>query len=360
MSAGQIAPIAVGKHDRRRRRLISGWLFAIAAMVFLMVVLGGATRLTHSGLSMVEWRPVTGWLPPLSEAEWEQAFTAYQRYPEFQKLNPGMTLAGYKRIFWLEYIHRLTGRLLGVAFFVPLVVFAVRGWLDRPLAGRLGVIFGLGALQGVLGWVMVRSGLVSHPDVSQYRLVAHLGLALVIYGAIIWVALGLLLLRPAGAVASGQLPARTGLAWPSRGLCALVFATVLSGGFVAGIDAGFAFNTFPLMDGALIPAGLMPLQPWYLSLFEDVATVQFTHRVLATLTGLAIIAFWLRARRRAPTARSRWAVDTLAAVVGLQYALGVATLLMIVPVPLGVAHQAGAVALWTVALWATFEFGNRP
>lgn len=339
--------------------MIAGWLFVIAAMVFLMVVLGGATRLTHSGLSMVEWRPVTGWLPPLSEAEWEQAFAAYQRYPEFQKLNPGMTLAGYKEIFWLEYIHRLTGRLLGVAFFVPLVVFAVRGWLDRPLAGRLGIILGLGAAQGVLGWVMVKSGLVSHPDVSQYRLVAHLGLALIIYGAIIWVALGLLLARPAGAIVSGLPLAGAGLAWPARGLCALVFTTALSGGFVAGIDAGFAYNTFPLMDGALIPDGLLPLQPWYLGLFEDVTTVQFTHRVLATLTGGAIIAFWLQARRRAPTARIRWSVDVLAAAVCLQYALGVATLLMVVPVPLGVSHQAGAVVLWTAALWAAFEFGNR-
>lgn len=353
VAAGLTAAIPIAERDRRRR-VIAGWLLAVAALVFLMVVLGGATRLTHSGLSMVEWRPVTGWLPPLSEAAWQRAFEAYQRYPEFQKLNPGMTLAGYKEIFWLEYIHRLTGRVLGVVFLVPLVVFAVRGWLDRPLAARLAAILALGALQGVMGWVMVKSGLVSHPDVSQYRLVAHLGLALVIYGAIVWVALGLLVPHQAGAA-----PPAAGLAWPARGLCALIFVTVLSGGFVAGIDAGFAYNTFPLMDGALIPDGLMPLQPWYASLFEDVTTVQFGHRLLATATVLAVIGFWWRARGRAGSPRRRLVVDVLAAAVGLQYALGVATLLLIVPVPLGVAHQGGAVALWTAALWAAFEYGRR-
>lgn len=336
----------------RRRRVLAGWLLVIAGLVFAMVVLGGATRLTHSGLSMVEWRPITGWLPPLSEDEWQQAFAAYQRYPEFQKLNPGMTLAGYKGIFWLEYIHRLTGRLLGVAFLVPFLIFAARGWLDRPLARALALIFALGGLQGVLGWVMVKSGLVSDPDVSQYRLVAHFGLALVIYGAIVVVALDLLP-RARAAPASPR-----GLVRLSYGVCALVFVTALSGGFVAGTDAGFAYNTFPLMDGALVPADAFSLQPPYRNFFEDVATVQFTHRLLATLTAIAVLVFWRTARRAAPAGRGRLALDVLAAAVGLQYALGIATLVMIVPVPLGVAHQAGAVALWTAALWVSCELAG--
>ena len=336
----------------RRRRVLAGWLLVIAGLVFAMVVLGGATRLTHSGLSMVEWRPITGWLPPLSEEEWQQAFAAYQRYPEFQKLNPGMTLAGYKGIFWLEYIHRLTGRLLGVAFLVPFLIFAARGWLDRPLARALALIFALGGLQGVLGWVMVKSGLVSDPDVSQYRLVAHFGLALVIYGAIVVVALDLLP-RARAAPSSPR-----GLVRLSYGVCALVFVTALSGGFVAGTDAGFAYNTFPLMDGALVPADAFSLQPAYRNFFEDIATVQFTHRLLATLTAIAVLVFWRTARRAAPAGRARLALDVLAAAVGLQYALGIATLVMIVPVPLGVAHQAGAVALWTAALWVSCELAG--
>lgn len=338
---------------RRGRRLVAGWLFLMAGLVFAMVVLGGATRLTHSGLSMVEWRPVTGWLPPLSHDEWETAFAAYQRYPEYQKINPGMTLAGYKEIFWLEYVHRLTGRLIGVAFLIPLIIFAARGWIDRPLLRKLGLIFALGGLQGGLGWVMVKSGLVNQPDVSQYRLVAHLAMALVIYGAIIVVGLGLL------PRALGSAAAPRGMVRLSYALCALVFLTALAGGFVAGIDAGFAYNTFPLMDGALIPADLFSLQPLYRNIFEDVATVQFDHRVLATLTGLAVLAFWFVVRRQVSTPRGRLALNALAATVCVQYGLGVATLVMIVPVPLGVAHQAGAVVLWTMALWTAFELGGE-
>jgi len=235
-----------------RQRVIAAWLFAVCAMVFAMVVLGGVTRLTHSGLSMVQWRPVSGWLPPLGEAEWEQAFARYRHFPEYRELNPDLTLAGFKGIFWLEYVHRLWGRLIGLAFFVPFAVFLLRGWVDRRLAGKLFVLFLLGALQGLLGWYMVRSGLVERPDVSQYRLAAHLGTAFVIYGAMLWVALGLL--HPP----SGPRPRPARGAWFAYVVVGLVMLTALSGGFVAGLDAGFAYNTFPLMDGELVPAGLFP------------------------------------------------------------------------------------------------------
>jgi cytochrome c oxidase assembly protein subunit 15 len=328
-------------------------LFIVAGLVFVMVVLGGATRLTHSGLSMVEWRPITGWLPPLSEAAWQDAFRAYQKYPEYQKVNPGMTLAGFKEIFWLEYLHRLSGRVLGIVFFVPFGIFLFRRWIDRPLAWRLAALFLLGGLQGALGWYMVKSGLVSRPDVSQYRLVAHLGLALVIYGLLIWIALGLLRAPPVASPAAGSR--RRG----AFGLAALVFLTILSGGFVAGTDAGFGYNTFPLMNGELIPDGLFGLQPALRSLFEDPTTIQFNHRLLATLTLLAVIAYWWTARRGMTRRRCRIALHGLLIAVLGQYALGVATLLMVVPVPLGIAHQSGAVVVWTAALWLAFEVSRQ-
>lgn len=331
-----------------RYRAIGSWLFVIAAMVFAMVIVGGLTRLTNSGLSMVEWRPVTGWLPPLSTGQWEEAFAAYRAYPQYRELNAGMSLADFQEIFWLEYIHRLWGRLIGVAFFVPFVFFLVRGWVDRALAPRLVILFVLGGLQGALGWYMVASGLVDRPDVSQYRLVAHFGAALVIYVALLWVA--------------GGLVARTPPWNPSRGLgrgalavSGLIFVTLLSGGFVAGTDAGFAFNSFPLMDGQLVPDGLLQLSPAYLNFFENITTIQFTHRVLAMTTLAAVIAFWLVARRRPLSRRGRLAVNALLAAVLVQVSLGISTLLLVVPVPLAALHQTGGLVLLTMAVWTVFE-----
>jgi cytochrome c oxidase assembly protein subunit 15 len=333
-----------GKHQR----LIAGWLLAVAAMVLVMVVIGGLTRLTHSGLSIVEWRPLTGWLPPLGDAAWQALFEQYRRFPEYRELNQGMTLAEFKGIFWLEFIHRVWGRLIGLAFLVPFVFFLVRGWIARPMVPRLVLLFVLGGLQGALGWFMVMSGLVDRPDVSQYRLVAHLGLAMVIYAALIWVALSL----QAGA---NPAPPPLRLARWALPLTGLVFLTALSGGFVAGIDAGFAYNTFPLMDGELIPRHLLAGRPFYLSFFEDVTTVQFTHRLLAITTLGCVLAF-SRAAWRDPAAppRARLATAVLAAAALVQFGLGVATLVLIVPVALAAAHQAGALVLFTAALWSAF------
>lgn len=335
-------------------RAIATWLFVVAGMVLVMVVLGGLTRLTHSGLSMVEWRPVTGWLPPLTTAEWQAAFDAYRQSPEYQKVNAGMTLAGFQEIFWLEYVHRLWGRLIGVAFFVPGVWFAVRGRIDRRLAVKLAGLFVLGGLQGALGWFMVQSGLVDRPDVSQYRLAAHLGFAVLIYGAILWIAFGLWRREPDMRTAASR-PA--GGSRSAAALCGLIFVTIVAGAFVAGTDAGFAYNTFPLMDGDLIPPHLLASSPWYLSFFEDITTIQFTHRVLATASLLAALALAARLHRYpGDVRRAGW---ILAACAIGQFALGALTVVLIVPVPIAALHQAGAVVLWSAALWAAFVVAPR-
>ena len=334
--------------ERRHAKMIAYWLLLIAGMVFIMVVIGGVTRLTESGLSIVDWRPVTGWLPPLTEARWEEIFAAYRLSPEFRQVNSSMTLPDFKGIFWLEYIHRLWGRLIGVAFAVPFLTFLILKWVDRKLAFKLLVMFVLGGLQGVLGWFMVKSGLVDRPDVSQYRLTAHLGAALVIYGYIIWVALGLLF--PVSRKADGA----SGWGFAVT-LCVFIFLTMMSGGFVAGLDAGFAYNTFPLMDGELIPEHLFSLSPVLVNFFEDVTTVQFTHRVLAMTTFAMVAAFWFVVRRRCASAPVQRASNILLGLAALQVVLGISTLVLYVPLPLAAAHQAVAVMLFTAGLWTAFQ-----
>ena len=342
MSSARALPAA----DRRKGVAI--WLFVLAGFVFLMVVLGGATRLTHSGLSMVEWRPISGWLPPLTEAEWQRAFSGYQNYPEYQKINAGMTLEAYKGIFWLEYVHRLTGRLMGVVFLIPFVVFLLRRQIDRRLGIRLSFLFLLGALQGGLGWLMVKSGMVDRPDVSQYRLVAHLTAALAIYGLLFWTALSV------SAPSQPARPAPRPLFVASVGISALVLLTIIWGGFVAGTDAGFAYNTFPLMDGEWVPSLILPYHPLYVNFFEDVTTIQFTHRLLATVVLIAAVCVLVATRAMRAEARVRRAAGLLLLAIAAQYGLGAVTVLMAVPVPLGIAHQAGAVVVWSLSLWLTF------
>ncbi len=326
----------------RRDRILAAWLFAVMGMVFVMVVLGGVTRLTHSGLSMVDWRPAGGWLPPLNANEWQAAFTEYRKFPEYAEVNQGMTIGEFKSIFWLEFVHRLWGRIIGVAFALPLVFFAFKGWVGRALTPKLLGLFLLGGLQGGLGWYMVKSGLVERPDVSQYRLVAHFAVALAILGALFWVALDLWGRANRGLVAAGNK--RFSLI-----VFGMVALTAVSGGFVAGLDAGFRYNTFPLMNGDFVPQGIFPLAPLYLNFFEDVTTVQFTHRILAETTFVLVAAFWFRAGAFV-TVRGL-PVNVLAAAALVQVGLGVSTLLLAVPVPLAAAHQAGAVGLFLAALW---------
>ena len=329
------------------RRRVAIWLLACCAMVFAMVVVGGVTRLTHSGLSIVEWQPILGTLPPMTEAQWLEAFGKYQLTPEYLKVNHGMSVGEFKSIFWWEYFHRLLGRTIGIVFLLPLLWFWRLRQIDRPLALKLAGIFALGAAQGAMGWYMVKSGLVDDPRVSQYRLTAHLGIALAIYAAMLWTALGLLY-PGAGAADARRFPLRR-LSWIIT--LAIAYAAV-TGGFVAGIRAGFAYNTFPLMNGHLVPPEIFMLDPWHLNFFNNMATVQFDHRLGAWLLALLVPWFWLKARREALAPRVRLSSHLLLGILGLQVTLGIATLLLVVPVPLAAAHQGGAVLLLTAALLA--------
>ena len=328
-------------------RAVAFWLLTCCALLFAMVVVGGVTRLTHSGLSIVEWQPIVGALPPLDDAAWQETFGKYKQTPEYRLVNPGMSLEGFKSIFWWEYAHRLLGRAIGAAFLLPLLWFALRRRIPRGLTWKLGGIFALGALQGALGWYMVQSGLVDNPRVSQYRLTAHLGIAFLIYAAMLWITLDLLFPRE-----SQPSTVSRGLRRFAFGLAALVFVMVLSGGLVAGIRAGLAYNTFPLMNGRLVPPEIFSLDPWYLNFFSNMATVQFDHRLIAWLLAFLVPWFWLRVRREAASSRARLAAHLLLAALALQIALGIATLLLAVPVPLAAAHQAGALLVFSAALFA--------
>lgn len=331
---------AVSERRDEDARAVALWLFAVAGLVALMVVIGGLTRLTESGLSMVEWKPITGWLPPLSEAAWIAEFEKYKQFPEYQKVNIGMTLEGFQSIYWLEYIHRLLGRLIGLAFAVPMLLFWISRRIPAGMKPHLVAMLVLGGSQGALGWFMVASGLVDHPDVSHYRLTAHLGLAFFIFAYLLW---GALSLARHGRMVSGR---GGGIA---AALTALVFLQVLSGGLVAGMNAGLAHNTWPLMDGALIPDGLLIANPWWINFFENAMTVQFQHRILAYCVFILAIVTTVVLKDRAPTGLRH----ALLTAVLVQFGLGIATLLAHVPVSLGTLHQAGAVVVLgiAVALW---------
>ena len=330
-------------NTNNQQRAVAWWLFACCAMVFLTMVVGGVTRLTHSGLSIVEWKPLVGALPPLSHADWLELFAKYQQTPEFIKRNHDMTLDGFQFIFWWEWAHRLLGRSIGVVFFVPYVWFLLRGKLRGALAAKVFGFFILGGLQGAMGWYMVKSGLVDDPRVSQYRLAAHLGLAFLLFGLMGWTGLGMLQRR---AVA----PAPTFTLRLGNWLVALVFIMVLSGALVAGIHAGLAYNTFPLMNGDFVPPEILMVEPLWLNFFTNMATVQFDHRLIAwALMGLIPWYAW-RIWNEHPEARTPATVLTL--WLAVQVALGIATLLLQVPVALGAAHQAGAMVLFGMLLWA--------
>jgi cytochrome c oxidase assembly protein subunit 15 len=324
-------------------RPVALWLVVVATMIFAMVVLGGVTRLTRSGLSIVEWNPVMGAIPPLSERQWQTEFAKYQLTPEYRQVNVGMSLDAFKRIYWVEWLHRLVGRLIGLVFFVPLVYFAVRRKIPTSLVPKLAGLFVLGGLQGALGWFMVKSGLVHDPHVSPYRLTAHLGVAVAIYAFVVWIALGL---RRPHSVAIRE-PMLRGFGWF---VTALIYVMILAGGLVAGTKAGFAFNTFPLMNGHLFPPGLYAMQPAWINVFENIATVQFDHRLIAYLLVLIVAAYWWMARSANLPASTRQVFHLLPIALLVQVALGISTLLLIVPVWLGALHQAGALAVLTVAL----------
>jgi cytochrome c oxidase assembly protein subunit 15 len=338
---------ALSTAEEKRLRPVAAWLCLCCALILLMVVVGGITRLTLSGLSITEWKPIIGIIPPLSPADWAAEFAKYQQTPEYRAVHYAMTLDEFKSIYFWEYAHRLLGRLIGVAFAAPFAWFFVRrqlpGRLVLPLAGILLLGFG----QGLLGWYMVQSGLADRVEVSQYRLVAHLALALTIYGSILWVALGIVRGAP---VEDRDLGSRPGWRRAAEAVLALAALTIAAGGFVAGTRAGLTYNTFPLMDGALIPAGYAQLKPFIVNWFENIAAIQFNHRALAVITFTAIFVLWAAALRAALPQPARLALNTLLGIATLQVAFGISTLLLAVPIPLAAAHQAGAVLLLTAAI----------
>ncbi len=317
------------------------WLIVVAVLVALMVLVGGYTRLTDSGLSITEWRPVTGTIPPLSQDAWLEEMEKYRQIPEYQLINKGMSLEAFQRIYLIEYSHRLLGRLIGLAFAVPFLVFWWRGMIDRSLLPRLVTLFFLGGLQGAIGWWMVASGLVDRTDVSQYRLAVHLIMAVGIFALLVGTAAGILLER------RGSLGHRA-LRGPSRLLFAIIMVQIFLGGLVAGLDAGMAYNTWPLMDGDWIPAGLLAMTPWWINGFENAMTIQFDHRMVAyAVAALALFVLW-RARGAEPRLRSL--AGWLTASVALQMGLGIWTLLAAVPLHLGLAHQGGALLVVVFAV----------
>jgi heme a synthase len=324
-------------------RPVAAWLFFCCGLIFLIVVVGGITRLTLSGLSITEWKPVIGVMPPLSAADWAAEFARYQQIPEYRAIHFAMSLDEFKSIYYWEYLHRLLGRLIGVAFAVPFVWFLARRQLPGRLAPPLAGILLLGFLQGALGWYMVKSGLADRVEVSQYRLVAHLALALAIYAAILWTALGIVRGSPFPDASPGWRRA-------AEAVLVLVALTILAGGFVAGTRAGLTYNTFPLMDGRLVPAGYAQLHPLWLNWFENIAAVQFDHRALAVVTVSAVFLLWAAGLRANLPISARKALHALVAVAVLQAALGISTLLLVEPIPLAAAHQAGAVLLLTAAI----------
>ena len=342
------APSAPSADLRRANdRAVGLWLLGCAAMVFAMAVIGAITRLTESGLSIMEWAPVSGALPPLSEAEWQRLFALYRQTPEYQEINAGMSLAAFKTIFWWEYVHRLWGRLIGIVFLLPFLWFLLTRRLRPSLTGPLLGLFLLGGLQGALGWFMVASGFAERTDVSQYRLTAHLLLAVAIYAALLWIAFALLAPDRSALDAKARALRRA-----SIGFLGLLLVTIASGALVAGLNAGLIYNSFPLMGGDWVPADYRALESWWLNAFENPTAAQLHHRVLAVLTTIAALGLCLWTMRFPPATTVQRALLLLGIVTLAQFGLGVATLLAVVPVGLGALHQAGALLLLTAALWA--------
>ena len=336
------------------RKQVVGWLVVCGILVFCMIIVGGATRLTHSGLSIVEWEPIVGTIPPLNDTDWNQVFDEYKGSPEYQLINFGMSLDEFKVIFWWEYFHRLLGRLIGFVFFVPFLFFLLTRRLNAGLTGRLLGIFALGGLQGGMGWYMVASGLVDEPNVSQYRLTAHLGIAFLIFGAITWTAMSVL------------YPSKTNLSVPVRSMfktsvavSATLFIMVLSGGFVAGLQAGLIYNTFPLMGNSFIPPNLFALTPFWTNFFDNMTTVQFDHRIIAYILAIMIPIFWFKLRRRDVSNRTKTLSNLLLGLLALQIVLGITTLIYHVPTVLGVAHQAIGSLLFITSLAVTQSIISR-
>lgn len=334
------------------------WLLCVAALVFAMIVVGGATRLTDSGLSITEWQPIIGAIPPLNEAHWLEAFEKYKLIPEYEQVNKGMSLEAFKAIYWWEWSHRFLGRFIGIAFALPLLAFWLLRKIPQGMGGKLVGVLALGGLQGVIGWYMVKSGLADRVDVSHYRLALHLGTAFVILGALIWLAGETR--RPAHAIRLETVGGRH--VRLAAILVLTLFVQVLLGALVAGLKAGLTYNTWPLMDGHMIPGGLLSMSPWYLNVFENVTTVQFDHRMMAYL--VAIIAVWqLITLRGVDDGALQLSASAVVVAIAAQIGLGIATLLLAqgqIPIGLGLAHQGGAAIVFAAAVWHLHRVVRSP
>ena len=335
---------ATFEQQARYNRQIAYWLLICAAVIFGMILLGGVTRLTNSGLSMVDWKPLMGIIPPLSEADWQAMFLKYQQFPEYQKINIGMSLEEFKTIFMYEYLHRVLGRFIGIIFILPFLFFFFTKRIKAGLTPKLIIMLIGGGFQGLLGWYMVKSGLVDNPRVSQYRLTAHLGAAVLIYSFILWTAFSLISPK------SDQPIELKNFAYSLSGL---IFLMILSGGLVAGTHAGHAYSTWPLMGDSFIPAGLYSMAPAWLSAFEDITTIQFNHRMFAYLIVVLVAIFAVKILRSDLKGSARIGVYCLIGLLIIQVTLGISTLVFYVPVPVAAAHQVGAVALLSASLFVS-------
>ena len=313
-------------------------------MIYVIIAIGGYTRLTNSGLSIVTWQPVSGIIPPLTEDQWQDEFDNYKQFPEFQIVNPDLTLVGFKQIYWVEYVHRLAGRLVALVYLLPFIYFLFRGYLTRRFIVRLAAVFVLGGVQGLLGWYMVKSGLINDPSVSQYRLTAHLSLAVILYSYVLWLSVSLF-----GFHALEKHPSLLSIRRLAVVCIGLVALMQLSGGFMAGTHAGFVINTFPDMNGNWVPDLLFPLSPLWRNLSENVITIQFFHRWMAVATVLAIAVLWLQ-RFRIKSKSVRLGIDIVFLAALMQFSLGVSTLLSQVEISIAIAHQSGFVLLLSVLI----------
>lgn len=330
---------------------IRRWFWTGAGLIALMVIVGGITRLTGSGLSMTDWNLIMGAIPPLTESAWEQAFNQYKQFPEYQQLNSGMNLEEFKSIFFWEYLHRLLGRLTGIVFLVPFLWFWIRGHFTSRLLKRASLLFGLGAVQGLMGWIMVKSGLVDVPYVSHYRLAVHLVLAFILISFCVWYALDLY-------DKESKTLDKNLNSW-SVAVAVIFFLQLIWGAFTAGLDAGLIYNNFPLMNGCWLPQNAWAIQPVILNLVENPGTVQWIHRIIGTILTLLIIILWIKTRNSRADSILKYKADLLLGLVVLQYFLGILTLLWHVPISLGVAHQAGAVILWIAWLIYHHDLKNN-
>jgi cytochrome c oxidase assembly protein subunit 15 len=330
--------------SQSRRRAVRAWLLIVAALVFAVAAVGGATRLTGSGLSIVEWRPVTGALPPLSDAAWQVEFGKYKTIPQYRELNRGMSLDEFKFIYWWEWTHRLLGRLIGAVFLLPFLFCLWKGWIEPGLRARLWIIFGIGAVQGAVGWWMVRSGLTDRVSVSQYRLAFHLTLACVIFAMVLWTAQRLKEHEP--------LEVTPRVRWSAIALIVLVLVQIYLGALVAGLRAGRIYNTWPLIDGAFIPdaARLFFEHPWWRNFFENAVMVQFNHRMMAYALWFLAVVHAVMVARKVDDATALFGSLVLVCAVSVQAALGILTLIYGVPLAFGLGHQAVAVVVLAVAV----------